>query len=61
MADICLKGCTIRINDSDDDAFRLAANDVVTIEDGTVYYDGPDPMDGTKAPQPTGKRPGSKG
>jgi len=61
LTDICLKGCTIRLNDSDDDAFRLAASDVVTIEDGTVYYDGPDPTDGTKAPQPTGKRPGSKG
>jgi len=61
VADICLKGCTIRMNDSDDDEYRLTANDIVTIEDGTVYYDGPDPSGGSVTPQPPGKSPGRRG
>ena len=39
---ICAKGCTIRLNDSEDDEYLLEANDVVSIEDGSLYYDGPD-------------------
>lgn len=56
---ICAKGCTIRLNDDEDDEYQLDANDVVSIEDGTLYYDGPDtaavqlPADGSK---PTGKQ-----
>jgi hypothetical protein len=61
VTDICLKGCTIRMNDSDGDEYRLAADDVVTIEDGTVYYEGPDPSVGSKTPQAPGKRPGKRG
>ncbi len=61
VTDICLKGCTIRMNDSDGDEYRLAADDVVTIEDGTVYYEGPDPSVGPKTPQTPGKRPGKRG
>jgi hypothetical protein len=61
VTDICLKGCTIRMNDSDGDEYRLAADDVVTIEDGRVYYEGPDPSVGPKTPQAPGKRPGKRG
>ena len=39
---ICAKGCTIRLNDSEDDEYLLEANDVVSIEDGSLYYEGPD-------------------
>ena len=50
---ICAKGCTIRLNDSEDDEYQLEANDVVSIEDGSLYYDGPDtpaaPAPGTGA------------
>ena len=56
---ICAKGCTIRLNDTEDDEYQLEANDVVSIEDGSLFYDGPDtaavqlPADGTK---PAGKQ-----
>ena len=39
---ICARGCVIRLNDSEDDEYQLAADDVVSIEDGSLYYDGPD-------------------
>src|SRR5262245_16098636 len=61
VTDICLKGCTIRMNSSEDDEYRLAANDVVSIEDGTVYYDGPDASAGPKTPQVPSKKPGNRG
>jgi hypothetical protein len=54
LNDICAKGCTIRLDDIEDDEYQLEANDVVSIEDGTLFYDGPDtaaaqfPADGTK-------------
>jgi hypothetical protein len=49
------------MNDSDGDEYRLAADDVVTIEDGTVYYEGPDPSVGPKTLPATGKRPAKRG
>ena len=56
---ICEKGCTIRLDDVEDDEYQLEANDVVSIEDGTLFYEGPDtasvqlPADGNK---PAGKQ-----
>jgi hypothetical protein len=38
---ICQKGCVIRLNDSNDDEYELKGSDVVSIEDGYLYYDGP--------------------
>jgi hypothetical protein len=38
---ICQKGCVIRLNDSDNDEYELKGSDVVSIEDGYLYYDGP--------------------
>jgi hypothetical protein len=61
VTDICLKGCTIRINDSADDEYRLTAGDVVAIEDGTVYYEGPDASAGPPAPPAPAKKPGNRG
>jgi hypothetical protein len=61
VTDICLKGCTIRIDNGEDDEYRLAANDVVSIEDGTVYYDGPDASSGSRTPQEPGKSRGGRG
>ncbi len=59
LSGVCVKGCTVRLNDREDDEYQLEANDVVSIEDGTLYYDGPDtpvepsgPANGTK---PAGK------
>jgi len=61
LTDICLKGCTIRMNNSEDDAYRLAASDVVSIEDGTVYYEGADASAGPPTPPAPAKRPGNRG
>jgi hypothetical protein len=61
LTGICLKGCTIRMNNSEDDEYRLAANDVVSIEDGTVYYDGPDSSVGSPTPPAPGKARGTRG
>jgi hypothetical protein len=55
---ICAKGCTIRLNDSEDDEYLLEANDVVSIEDGSLYYDGP--VEPAPAPG-TGASPAGKG
>jgi hypothetical protein len=38
---ICKKGCVIRLNDSDKDEYELKGSDVVSIEEGFLYYDGP--------------------
>jgi hypothetical protein len=58
---ICAKGCTIRLNDSEDDEYLLEANDVVSIEDGSLYYEGPDtPAQPAPAPA-TGPGPAGKG
>ena len=56
---ICVKGCAIQLNGTEDDEYQLEASDVVSIEDGNLYYDGPDtaavqlPADGDK---PAGKQ-----
>ena len=39
---VCQKGCIIRLNDSDNDEYELEGTEVVSIEEGYLYYDGPD-------------------
>jgi hypothetical protein len=54
---VCEKGCVIRLNDNENDEYELEGNEIVSIEDGYLYYDGPDsqnealPGDGSKPPQ----------
>jgi hypothetical protein len=56
LSDVCLKGCTMRVNDGEDDEYLLSGGDDVSIEDGTVYYDQP-----AKAqPEPAAPAAGSK-
>ena len=38
---VCDKGCVIRLNDNAKDEYELQGSDVVSIEDGYLYYDGP--------------------
>jgi hypothetical protein len=40
---ICDKGCVLRLNDSDDDEYQLEPTDIVSIEDGYLYYDNAEP------------------
>lgn len=59
---VCLKGCVIQLNGSDDDEYQIEAEDVVSIEDGTLYYDAPEapkdaPKDGAAAPAPAPAKP----
>ena len=42
LTGVCTKGCTVRLNDDEDDEYELAANDVVSIEEDSLYYDNPD-------------------
>lgn len=38
---ICMRGCVIRLNDSQKDEYELNGSEVVSIEGGYLYYDGP--------------------
>ena len=58
LSDVCLKGCTIRVNGSEDDEYRLTGGDAVSIEDGTVFYDTPETPDDPASPAATGKSKG---
>lgn len=62
LSDVCLKGCTIRVNGSEADEYRLTGGDAVSIEDGTVFYDAPAeaPTD-PDSPATTGKLKRRKG
>ena len=65
---VCAKGCIIRLNDSDEDEYELEGTEVVSIEEGYLYYDGPDapgeqPSQGTDKPaagNPAQPAPGNK-
>jgi len=39
---ICEKGCVIRLNDSENDEYELEGPEVVSIEEGYLYYDEPE-------------------
>ena len=58
---VCDKGCVIRLNDSEKDEYELKGSDVVSIEDGYLYYDGPPASavpkagDADQPPEPKGK------
>lgn len=39
---ICEKGCVIRLNGAENDEYELEGTEVVSIEEGFLYYDGPD-------------------
>lgn len=56
---ICVNGCILRLNDSEDDEYQLENNDVVSIEDGYLYYDTEQPADAApdaKADDKAGKK-----
>ena len=61
LSDVCLKGCTIRVNGSEGDDYRLVGSDAVSIEDGTVFYDTPEVPIDPDARDKAGKRPSRKG
>jgi hypothetical protein len=42
LTGICSKGCTVRLNDDEEEEYQLEANDVVSIEEDSLYFDNPD-------------------
>ncbi len=53
---VCAKGCVIRLNDSENDEYELEGGEVVSIEDGYLYYDGPEaPNEGQGGANDAGK------
>ena len=61
LSDVCLKGCIIRMNRSQDEEYRLVGGDAVSIEDGTVFYDTPEASTGPASPPALSKRPPRRG
>ncbi len=57
---VCDKGCILRLNDSEDDEYQLEMNDVVSIEDGYLYYDN-DPPEDAPAAKPDDPKAAPKG
>jgi hypothetical protein len=63
IENVCLKGCIVRLNDSEEDEYELEGTEVVSIEDGSLYYDSPEapasqpPSDGGKAGDGKGAEP----
>ena len=48
---ICAKGCTVHLDDDEEEEYQLEADDVVSIEEGNLYYDTPG-TPGGPAPAP---------
>jgi hypothetical protein len=42
LDNVCMKGCIIRLNGNEDDEYEVEGTDVVSMEEGFLYYDGPD-------------------
>jgi hypothetical protein len=59
LQNVCPKGCIVRLNDSENDEYELEGTEIVSIEDGYLYYDVPDIVPG--APQTQGAAPGGTG
>jgi hypothetical protein len=58
LSGVCTRGCVVRLNDSENDEYELEGTEIVSIEDGYLYYDVPDsipetsPGDAGKAGEP---------
>lgn len=57
LSGVCLKGCVIRVDHSEDDEYRLSGGDAVSIEDGTVFYDTPDASVAPASPPARSRKP----
>ncbi|MBO0740587.1 MAG: hypothetical protein J2P51_04080, partial [Hyphomicrobiaceae bacterium] len=47
---ICAKGCTVHLDDDEEEEYQLEADDVVSIEEGNLYYDTPGTPGSNPAP-----------
>lgn len=57
--DFCTEGCVVRLGDDEITTYELEGSDVVSIEDGFIYYDrddtAPSPLGSGAAPFPSVK------
>ena len=60
LTGICAKGCTVHLNDDQEEEYQLEGEDVVSIEEGNLYYDTPD-APAPPATPPGGSPPATKG
>ena len=52
LDNVCIKGCILRLNDSEEDEYELVeGTEVVSIEEGYLYYDQPEDTPGQKPPE----------
>lgn len=58
---LCEKGCIVRLNDSEEDEYELEGTEVVSIEEGYLYYDGPEGPAEQPAATPPGAAPTAPG
>ena len=58
---ICAKGCTVHLDDDEEEEYQLEADDVVSIEEGSLYYDYARHAGGRLRPPRAGSKPGNKG
>ncbi len=48
--DICPKGCIVRLGDSREGEYEIEGQDTVSIENGSLYYDGPPDQGAARTP-----------
>ena len=51
---ICAKGCTVHLDDDEEEEYQLEVDDVVSIEEGNLYYDTPGAPGGSNPAPATG-------
>jgi hypothetical protein len=56
LNDICAKGCIIRLNDSETDEYELDGSETVSIEEGFLYDDTPEPAPEAPKKEEDGKK-----
>jgi HSP90 family molecular chaperone len=62
LSGICAKGCTVHLDDDEEEEYQLESEDVVSIEEGSLYYDTPETPTGPAPAPGTGtSKPGNKG
>lgn len=42
LKNVCARGCVVRLGGSESDEYELDGSEAVSIEDGNLYYDGPE-------------------
>jgi len=61
LSGICAKGCTVHLDDDEEEEYQLESEDVVSIEEGSLYYDTPADPPAAPAPATGDGKPGNKG